>query len=91
MAESAIPPSPNFSTIDFNPSFFSSTSGDYVDYPEAQGTVTFGSIYATDIDTPTPAIDFDLLSTQTENFKFRNFYSVHKNISHWFICRNNKH
>ena len=70
MAESAIPPSPNFSTIDFNPSFFSSTSGDYVDYPEAQGTVTFGSIYATDIDTPTPAVDFDLLSTQTGNLNF---------------------
>ena len=53
MAESAPAPSPSFSGIDFNPSFFPSTTSDYVEFPVAQGTETFGTIYATTIDTPT--------------------------------------
>jgi hypothetical protein len=70
MAETSIPPSPNFSNIDFNPSFFSSTSSDYVDYPEAQGTVTFGNIFLTKADTPTPSVDFDLLTGELGNINF---------------------
>ncbi len=67
MAEEAFPPSPIFSGIDFNPAFFPSASSEYVDFPVAQGTVTFGAIIATDIDTPTPSVDFDLLSSETGN------------------------
>lgn len=67
MAEEGQAPSPNFSGIDFNPSFFPSTASDYVEFPTAQGTVTFGSIFATDIDTPTPSVDFDLLGSEIGN------------------------
>jgi hypothetical protein len=59
MAEQSLPPSPNFNNIDFNPSFFSSATSEFVEFPNAQGTVTFGSIFTTDIDTPTPSVDFD--------------------------------
>jgi hypothetical protein len=67
MAEEAQAPSPAFSGIDFNPAFFPGTTSEYVEFPTAQGTVTFGSIFATDIDTPTPSVDFDLLSSETGN------------------------
>ena len=67
MAESAPAPSPSFSGIDFNPSFFPSTTSDYVEFPVAQGTETFGTIYATTIDTPTPTADFDFLDSATAN------------------------
>lgn len=67
MAESAPPPSPAFSGIDFNPSFFPSTTSDYVEFPTAQGTVTFGTIFATTIDTPTPSADFDFLDSEIGN------------------------
>ena len=70
MAEQSYPPDPSFSGIDFNPSFFPSTASDYVEFPTAQGTVTFGSIFATDIDTPTPSVDFDLLTSETGNINF---------------------
>jgi hypothetical protein len=43
-------PDPNFSGIDFNDSFFSSTSGGYVNYPTAQGTVTFPKLLAGEMD-----------------------------------------
>lgn len=67
MAEQASAPSPSFSGIDFNPAFFPSAANDFVEYPVAQGTVTFGQIYATDLDTPTPSVDFDLLTSETGN------------------------
>jgi len=67
MAEQSFPPSPAFSGIDFNPAFFPSTASEYVEFPTAQGTVTFGEIFATDIDTPTPSVDFDFLSSEIGN------------------------
>ena len=70
MAEQASAPSPSFSGIDFNPAFFPSTASDYVEFPTAQGTVTFGQIFVTDIDTPTPSVDFDLLTSETGNINF---------------------
>ncbi len=70
MAEQSYPPDPSFSGIDFNPAFFPSTTSDYLEFPVAQGTETFGSIFVTDIDTPTPSVDFDLLSSQVGNINF---------------------
>ena len=70
MAEESSPPSPSFAGIDFNPSFFPGTASDFVEYPTAQGTVTFGNIFATDIDTPTPSVDFDLLTSELGNINF---------------------
>jgi len=67
MAESAPAPSPSFSGIDFNPAFFPSTTSDYLEFPVAQGTETFGTIFATTIDTPTPSADFDFLDSATAN------------------------
>jgi hypothetical protein len=67
MAEQSLPPSPNFNNIDFNPSFFSSATSEYVEFPVSQGTVTFGSIFTTDIDTPTPSVDFDFLGSEIGN------------------------
>ena len=67
MAESAFPPDPSFSGIDFNPSFFPSTASDYVEIPVAQGTETFSKIFLTEADTPTPSVDFNLLNSQTAN------------------------
>jgi hypothetical protein len=70
MAEEAQAPSPVFNGIDFNPAFFPGTTSEYVEFPTAQGTVTFGSIFVTDIDTPTPSVDFDLLTSETGNINF---------------------
>lgn len=67
MAESALPPDPSFSGIDFNPSFFSSATTEYLEFPTAQGTETFGTLYATTINTPTPSVDFNLLGSETGN------------------------
>jgi len=67
MAEESLPPSPAFTGIDFNPSFFPSATSEYVEFPNAQGTVTFGEIFVTDIDTPTPSVDFDFLSSEIGN------------------------
>ncbi len=65
MAEESLAPSPNFVGIDFNPAFFPSGTSEFVEYPNAQGTVTFSKIFATEIDTPSPSIAFDFLTSQT--------------------------
>jgi hypothetical protein len=65
MAEEAFPPSPSFAGIDFNPEFFPSSTIDYLEFPVAQGTETFGTIYVAKVDTLTPANDFDFLGSQT--------------------------
>ncbi len=65
MSEQSLPPSPTFIGIDFNPSFFPSATPEFVEYPVAQGTVTFSKIFATDIEAPTPTSDFDFLTSQT--------------------------
>ena len=38
---SATPPSPYFNGIVYNPSFFTTSSGTYLNYPIAQGSETF--------------------------------------------------
>jgi len=58
-------PDPNFSGIDFNDSFFSSTSGGYVNYPTAQGTVTFPKVLAGEIDSSNPSGSNNLFNTVT--------------------------
>ena len=47
MSEEAYPPSPSFTGIDFNPDFFPTSASDYLEFPTAQGTETFGTIYTT--------------------------------------------
>jgi len=60
-------PVPNFSSIDFNDAFFSSTSGAYVNYPTAQGTVSFPKLLAGEIDSTTPAFSNNMFNTLTGN------------------------
>jgi len=60
-------PVPNFSGIDFNQDFFSSTSGAYVNYPTAQGTVTFPKLLAGEIDSSTPGASNNMFNTLTGN------------------------
>jgi len=60
-------PSPDFTGIDFNDMFFPSAVGDYVNYPTAQGPVSFGSIYASFIDTISSSASFSLLDSLTGN------------------------
>lgn len=81
MAEEAYPPSPAFTGIDFNPSFFPSTANDYLEFPVAQGTETFGTIYTTKIDTPTPSTDFDLLGSETGNITMGALVATGKSLT----------
>jgi hypothetical protein len=60
-------PVPNFSSIDFNDAFFSSTSGAYVNYPTAQGTVSFPKLLAGEIDSTTPAFSNNMFNSLTGN------------------------
>jgi len=60
-------PVPNFSGIDFNQDFFSSTSGAYVTYPTAQGTVSFPKLLAGEIDSTTPGFSNNMFNTLTGN------------------------
>ena len=60
-------PSPDFTGIDFNDMFFPSAVGDYVDYPVAQGPVSFGSLYASFIDVISSSSSFSLLNSLTGN------------------------
>ena len=60
-------PVPNFSGMDFNDSFFSSASGAYVNYPTAQGTVSFPKVLAGEIDSSVPSSANSMFSTLTGN------------------------
>jgi hypothetical protein len=65
------PPTYYFSGITFNPSFFTSSSSDYLtkqtaksyflSYPKAQGTETISTLKASSIDSSTTTNDFDYL------------------------------
>jgi hypothetical protein len=46
---SATPPSPFFNGIVYNPSFFTTTTGTYLNYPIAQGSETFKNITFTHV------------------------------------------
>jgi hypothetical protein len=80
MAEESLAPFPNFTGIDFNPSFFPSATSEFVEYPVSQGTVTFSKIFATEIDTPSPTIAFDFLPSQTENINIGTSVGASKTI-----------
>jgi hypothetical protein len=77
-----IPPTYYFSGITFNPSFYQSSTSDYLTlstakskfltYPTAQGTETISNLLTTSIETSTPTTAFNLLSTQTGNVNIAN-------------------
>ena len=77
-----LPPTYYFSGITFNPSFYQSSTGDYLTlataksnfltYPTAQGTETISNLLTTSIETSTPTTAFNLLSTQTGNVNIAN-------------------
>jgi len=64
---SSTPSSPYFNGIVYNPSFFSSSTGTYLNYPIAQGTETIGSLKTSSIESATPTTAMTLLSNQTAN------------------------
>ena len=71
------PPTYYFSGVTFNPSFYTTTSSDYLtkttarkyflSYPTAQGDETIDRLYSSQISTPTPTENFNFLDTQTAN------------------------
>ena len=77
-----LPPTYYFSGITFNPSFYQSSTGNYLTlataksnfltYPTAQGTETISNLLTTSIETSTPTTAFNLLSTQTGNVNIAN-------------------
>ena len=64
---SNIPPSPNFSGINFNLDFFPSEAGNFVTYPVAQGPTTIGTLYSSVIDVLSSGTAFNFLNTLTAN------------------------
>jgi hypothetical protein len=76
------PPTYYFSGITFNPSFFTSSSSDYLtkqtaksyflSYPTAQGTETISTLKASSIDSSTTTTAFDFLPSQTANINIGN-------------------
>jgi len=67
---SQTPPYPYFNGITYNPSFFSSsssTTGNYLNYPIAQGTETISTLYTSTIDSSTPSSAITLFGSQTAN------------------------
>ena len=64
---SATPPSPYFNGIVYNPSFFTTTTSTYLNYPIAQGTETIKTLKTSSIDSATPTTDMTLFSSQTAN------------------------
>jgi hypothetical protein len=60
-------PSPNFTGIDFNDTFFPSAVGEFVEYPVAQGPTTIATLYSSVIDTLSSGTAFNLLNTLTAN------------------------
>jgi hypothetical protein len=80
MAEESLPPSPNFTGIDFNPAFFPNASSEFLNFPVAQGTETFSKLFATEIDTASPSTTFDFLTSQTENINIGTSVGASKTI-----------
>ena len=76
------PPTYYFTDITFNPSFYSTTSGNYLtattgkkyflSYPSAQGTETISTLKASSIDSSTTTTAFNFLSSQTANINIGN-------------------
>jgi len=76
------PPTYYFTDITFNPSFYSTTTGDYLtattgknyflSYPSAQGTETISTLKASSIDSSTTTTAFNFLSSQTANINIGN-------------------
>jgi len=76
------PPTYYFTDITFNPSFYSTTTGDYLtattgknyflSYPTAQGTETISTLKASSIDSSTTTTAFNFLSSQTANINIGN-------------------
>ena len=64
---SATPSSPYFNGIVYNPSFFTSSTGTYLNYPLAQGTETISTLKTSSIDSATPTTAMTLFGSQTAN------------------------
>ena len=80
--DSEAPPTYYFTDITFNPSFYSTATGNYLtattgknyflSYPTAQGTETISTLNASSIDSSTTTSAFNFLSSQTANINIGN-------------------
>jgi hypothetical protein len=80
--DSEAPPTYYFTDITFNPSFYSTATGNYLtattgknyflSYPTAQGTETISTLKASSIDSSTTTSAFNFLSSQTANINIGN-------------------
>ena len=84
---SQTPPYPYFNGITYNPSFFSSssssTTGNYLNYPIAQGTETISTLYTSTIDSSTPSSAITLFGSQTANLTMATAVTG-TSVSAWF-------